>query len=558
MDLRSWVRELNRRHVIRVGMAYLVVAWLLVQVSATVAPELGLPAWTTKFVLLGAILGFPAALVLSWLFDLHPAVTADPADEQAPAAAALDPRRIAILPFSNFSSSRDDDYFADGVTEELTSVISRVSGLEVIARTSVMPYKTAPKAVAKIARDLRAGSVLEGSVRRADDRVRVTVQLIDGTSESHIWSQDYDRELRDIFAIQSSIASAVAEALQVRLLPVEQQRIEKVPTRDLAAYDLYLLGRHQLVQRNHETLLRAIALFESALAKDPTYALAAAGLGEAFMWASIGYVINAPHDAAQKARAAAELGVRLDDNLAETHVALGMVANLQYDMETAWRSLQRALELNPSSAAAHQGVAFYWIVRGDFDEQLRCIERAVELDPRSANIRTEAGWPYGYMRRYDTYLERLREALQLDPDYALAHFNVGNCLEAFGDLSGAKAAYERALQLSGGFAFAQAFLVRVEVKRGNVEGARALLDHLSERATREPGVAMPLAVAHDALGEGEKAVAWIERGYADNESAARWLHLEGFLPFEHTRDHPRFQQLLEQDDRALGRHPAGA
>lgn len=552
MDLRSWYAELRRRHVIRVGLAYFVVAWVLVQVSATVTPELDLPAWTTRFVLLTAILGFPAALVLSWLFDVRPTVGASAA-VQVPKAISLDPRRIAVLPFSNFSPGRDDDYFADGVTEELTSVISRVSGLEVIARTSVMPYKVAPKAVAEIARDLRAGSVLEGSVRRAGERVRVTVQLIDTATESHIWSQDYDREMRDIFAIQSSIARAVAAALQVRLLPVEQQRIAKAPTGNLEAYDLYLLGRHQLMQRNHDSLLRAITLFESALARDPGYALAAAGLGEAYMWASIGYVIDAPLDAAQKARAAAELAVQLDDNLAEAHVALGMVANLQYDLPTAWHALQRALELNPSSAAAHQALAFYWIVRGDFDEQLRCVERAVELDPRSASIRTEAGWPHGYMRRYDAYLARLREALELDPDYALAHFNVGNCLEAFGDLTGAKAAYERALQLGGEFAYAQAFLARVEVKLGNADGARALLDRLRERATREHGVAMPLAIAYDALGDSQNAVAWIDRGYAGNESGARWLHLEGFLPFENTRSHPRFQQLLEQEDRLLGR-----
>lgn len=561
MRLADWIAELRRRHVIRVGLIYVVVAWVLVQVASTIQEPLGLPSWTTTLVIVAGTLGFPAALVLSWLFDVTPSamprVTPDRAAETrngGDAPHSVDQRRIAILPFASFSAKQDDEYFADGVTEELTSVISRVSGLEVIARTSVMPYKTAPQPVSVIARDLRVGTVLEGSIRRAGDHVRVTVQLIDAGSEAHLWSEDYDRELSDIFAIQTSIARAVAQALRVRLLAEEEEQIDKAPTEDLEAHDLYLLGRHHLLKRNHESLLRAIDLFEKALKRDPSYALASAGLGEAWMWASIGYVMNPPADAARRARLAAEEAVRLDDGLSETHTALALVANLQSDPEAAWPALQRAIELNPSNATAYQALSFYWIVKGDFERQLHCIERAMELDPRSANIRLEAGWPHGYERRYDLFLQRAREALELDPDYALAHFNVGVALEALGDPRRALFAYERALTLGGLWGLTKGFMSRAFVKLGDEKAARSVLEEIRERASRESGLGLPLAIAHDALGEAEAAADALQRADTQGEATATsMLHLEGFLPFEATRDHPRFRALSREQALRVGR-----
>ena len=558
MSLPDLLAELKRRHVIRVTIAYVVVAWLVVQIAATIAPELELPGWTTRLVLVLAILGLPVAVVLSWLFDLSPTASGPPSPNMAPASGPptgvpADRRRIAVLPFSSFSPGKDDDYFADGITEELTSVISRVSGLEVIARTSVMPYKTEPKPVSVIARELRVGCVLEGSVRRAGEKLRVTVQLIDTSNEAHIWSEDYDRELSDVFEIQSDIARAVAGALRVRLVPGERERIDKAPTTDLQAHDLYLLGRHHLNKRNHESLLRAIDLFEQALEKDPSYALASAGLGEAWMWASVGYVADAPPDAARRALAAAEEAVRLDDGLAETHAAVGLIRNLLGDPEAALPHLQRAIALNPSSAPAYQALATYCIARGDFDGQLRDIERAVELDPRSANLRCEAGWPHFYVQRYGKALERFREALALDPEYALAHFNVGNALEALGDLEGALAAYRRTLELGGLSGLTKAYMVRALSRIGRTADAHALTAELLERAGHESGLCLPLAVCYDALGEAEDAVLWIERARARNEPGGSWLHLEGFLPFENTRPHPRFQALLDEDARRFQR-----
>lgn len=557
----DWFAELRRRHVIRVAVAYVVVAAVVVQASDLLAPNLGLPEWTTRLVIIIAALGLPIALVLSWLFDLTPSGptgTDEPVATQPPGGRTTGPApertRIAILPFSSFSPSQDDEYFADGVTEELTSVVSRVSGLEVIARTSVMPYKSAPQPVSVVARDLRVGTLLEGSIRRAGSRVRVTVQLIDTPSESHLWSQDYDREMSDIFAIQTEIALAVADALRVRLLEGEEERIEKTPTEDLEAHDLYLLGRHQLLKRNHDSLLQAIELFRRALDKDPSYALASAGLGEAWMWAGVGYVENPPDDVIERARTAAEKGVRLDDRLAETHIALAFVANMQSDMETAWSALQRAIDLNPSSAPAYQTLGLYWIAMGDFAEALRSYERAVELDPRSANLRLEAGWPPAYERRYEEFLTRIHEALELEPDYALAHFNLGACLDALGEPRKAIAAHERALELGGLWGLTKSFIVRAHMHLGERDDARAVLAEIEERAATESGLCLPLAVGYDAVGDAERAVEWIERGIARaDEPVAGWLHLEGFIPFETTRNHPRFQALLEAESRRVGR-----
>jgi len=289
------------------------------------------------------------------------------------------------------------------------------------------------------------------------------------------------------------------------------------------------------------------------LEKDPAYALASAGLGEAWTWASIGYVMDSPADAARRARAAAEEAVRLDDGIAETHVALAVAANLQGDPDAAWPAIQSAIELNPSSADAFQALAYYWIVKGDFDQQLRAIERALELDPRSPSIRLEAGWPHGYVRRYDLFLARAREALELDPDYSLAHFNLGNALDALGDSRGALAAYDRAIELGGIWGQTKGFSVRSLMKLGREHDARAVLAEILEKSEHDSNLYMPLAIAYDALGDAEEAVTWLERGYEAGTAQAGWLHLEGFVPFEATRGHPRFQALLEKDARRSGR-----
>jgi tetratricopeptide (TPR) repeat protein len=264
--------------------------------------------------------------------------------------------------------------------------------------------------------------------------------------------------------------------------------------------------------------------------------------------------MNPPADAARRARLAAEEAVRLDDGLSETHTALALVANLQSDPEAAWPALQRAIELNPSNATAYQALSFYWIVKGDFERQLHCIERAMELDPRSANIRLEAGWPHGYERRYDLFLQRAREALELDPDYALAHFNVGVALEALGDPRRALFAYERALTLGGLWGLTKGFMSRAFVKLGDEKAARSVLEEIRERASRESGLGLPLAIAHDALGEAEAAADALQRADTQGEATATsMLHLEGFLPFEATRDHPRFRALSREQALRVGR-----
>ena len=561
--------ELQRRHVVRVVVAYVVAATAVGAAADVFLPGLGAPEWVLRTVLGLLVLALPLAAALAWAYDVTPGgiertspagsspeeadLATASASEADGAEAVPSPLRLAVLPFGNIQSAREDDYFADGMTEELTSVISRVSGLEVIARTSVMPYKAAPQPVSVVARELMVGTVLEGSIRRSGDRVRVTVQLISTATEAHLWSQDYDRELSDIFAIQTEIALSVAEALRVRLLGDEEERIERAPTENLEAHDLYLLGRHQLLKRNHEGLLRAIELFEEALTKDPSYALASAGLGQAWMWASIGYVADAPPDAAARARAAAERAVQLDDRVAETHVGLAVVANLQGDADAAWPSIQRAIELNPSSAEAFQALAYYWIVKGDFTKQLEAIERAMVLDPRSPSIRLEAGWPHGYERRYELFLERAREALELDPDYALAHFNLGNSLDALGDSRAALSAYERAIELGGVWGQVKGFTVRSLMKLGREDEARAVLAEMLDNVERDTSLSVPLAIAYDALGESEEALDWLEQGYEMGMAQSGWLHLEGFVPFEATRDHPRFQALLEKDARRSGR-----
>ena len=485
-NLPALIRELRDRHVFRVLVLYVVVGSGVIEAADLLFPRLGLPEWTVQLVLGLTVVGLPMALVLAWAFELTSEgivraaaetegtvdarkqkegvgkAPAEGVDEGAAKAVdePADPRRIAILPLANIHPDRDQDYFADGMTEELISVISRIRGLEVIARTSVMAYRDTSKSVTEIGRELRVGTVLEGSVRKAGDQLRITVQLIDTQSQGHLWSEDYDREMKEIFQVQGDIARNVADALQVTLLGAEERRIERAPTDSLEAYDLYLLGRHHLSKRSDDGIRKAVEHFETATGRDPSFALAHAGLADAYVLAGIGYA--AIPDALPLARKAAVRALELDDELPEAHTSLGYVALTGgWDGQTAERELGRAIELNPSDAQAHQWFAQVALLRRRFTESVRRVDRARELDPLSVVIQDESGWPYMYMgdtRNVEIAMARFREAARMDPSFAMAQFNIGNCHEILGRLDDAISCYRKAVELSQRMPFALSFL----------------------------------------------------------------------------------------------------
>ncbi|MDX1534103.1 MAG: tetratricopeptide repeat protein, partial [Thermoplasmata archaeon] len=313
-----------------------------------------------------------------------------------------------MLPLANISPDPSDEYFADGLTEELIHALSRVSGLSVIARTSAMRYKGADRSIAEIGRELDIQTALEGSVRKAEGQVRITVQLVDTGTEDHIWSQVYDRDLEDIFAIQSDIARRVARALRVQIARRDKRALDRRATRVVDAYTLYLKGRYHWNLRTEDGFRQAISFFEEALEKDPTYARAYSGLADAYALLAW-FEMMPPHDAFPRAREAAEEALRFDDHLAEAYASLGLV-KFQYgwDWEGAEAAFHQALELDPGYPTAHHFYADYLKAMGRFEEALSEMARARELDPFSLPVHTGLGHVLYLARQYDRAIAQYR------------------------------------------------------------------------------------------------------------------------------------------------------
>ncbi|MCI4335997.1 MAG: tetratricopeptide repeat protein [Thermoplasmata archaeon] len=455
-----------------------------------------------------------------------------------------DASRIAVLPLTNISPEPKDEFLADGLTEELISVLSRVPGTRVIARTSAMRYKATTKGIAEIARELRVSNILEGSVRRDGQKLRVAVQLIDAHSEEHIWSAEYDRELSDIFSIQRDIARRVAKALRLHFRRSEQLSLERRSTPDIDAYTLYLEGRFRWNQRTEADLEAAIQLFEKAISKDPTFSLAHAGRADAYSSLALLEFLP-PSDAFPKARASAEEALRIDPNLAEAHSALGLV-RFQYEREFAGaeRELRRGIELNPNYPAAHQFYADYLKALGRFDEALKEMGRALELDPVSLAINTGLGHVLYLSRQYDRAIEQYRSALALDPDFVQAHLWFGRPYLEKGMFDEAIRELRIAVELSKGSTISLAVLAHALASAGRSPEAREILTKLLDRARTSYLPSYWIALIFTGLGETDAAMTWLERAAQERSSWLVWIKVEP--RFDALRPLPRFQSLLSR------------
>ncbi len=403
-------RELRRRKVLKVGAAYLVVAWLVIQVASTVAPQLNLPEWAPRFITLVVLLGFPVAVVLAWMLDKTPEglkVESAPTGNkhifavavvlaalaigwywkgrpEAPDAGsgAEGARSIAVLPFVNMSGDKENEFFSDGISEEILNSLAQMPDLRVAARTSSFSFKGQQKEIPDIARELNVRMVLEGSVRKQEERVRITVQLIDAETGFHAWSQTYDRELADIFAIQDEISRAIADELQVKLGAAHGDGAPQPDTISLEAYDAYLKALPLLRQRGPANLIEAERLFRVALALDPRFAKAWAGLAMTltllpeFTSAPLAQTWSEAHDAAQHALA-------LEPTLPEPYIALGYIAGGEFRFATGRALFDRALKLAPSFADGYQWYGRMLGFEGDLARASELIGKAVSLDPKA-------------------------------------------------------------------------------------------------------------------------------------------------------------------------------
>jgi TolB-like protein/Tfp pilus assembly protein PilF len=395
--------------VFKVGAAYLVVGWLLIQVSSTVAPQLNLPEWAPRLVTFIILLGFPIALVLAWIFevgtdgikvDVAPignkrviaisAILAVAAvgwywyDRPAPVGDASDARSIAVLPFVNMSDDKGNDYFSDGISEEILNVLARMSDLHVAARTSSFSFRKQEKEIPTIAHELKVRMVLEGSVRKQGERVRVTAQLIDASNGFHVWSQTFDRDLKDIFAIQDEIANAIANELQLKLDTAHPNGA--ADTADMGAYDSYLKGMALWQARGGKNLHDAIDLFHAALAKDPNYAKAWAGLALTYAILPEWSGSDALAQTSPLARDTAEHALALDSTLPEPYAVLGYMAATEFRFATARAMFKRALALAPSYATGYQWSGETLADEGDLDAALAMSRKAAALDPKSGIV----------------------------------------------------------------------------------------------------------------------------------------------------------------------------
>ncbi|KPK58197.1 MAG: hypothetical protein AMS21_10795, partial [Gemmatimonas sp. SG8_38_2] len=456
-------------------------------------------------------------------------------------------RCIAVLPFANLSTDPENEYFSDGITDDVMAQLSKIGALKVLSRTSTSRFRESELSLREIGEQLNADVILEGTVRKAGARVRIVAQLIDAEHDTHVWSDTYDRQLMDVFAIQSEVALSIAEALEAELSFGERQAIQKKPTDDLQAYDLYMLGRHHCNKRTAESLQKAIMYLEQAIARDAGYARAYAVLAEVYQFAGIGYAPLPSAEAFAKSKQMALRARELDPSSAEAHAILSFVTlGCDWDLPRAEQMALRAIELDPSHAPAHQWLAWCRIYQGEYAAAVDAWDRALELDPLSAVLITESGWPYGYTNLHEQALQRYRRALEIEPDFALAHWDVGWACQAMGRLDEAIEAYRRCLELSPDAPFAVAYLATAHVQSGRKDYGERILAELLERAEHAPGFGIYIALVAEALGRQQQALEWLERAYGDREMPLTGLQFRNLMPLTSLRGHPQFESILKR------------
>jgi TolB-like protein/Tfp pilus assembly protein PilF len=598
MNLSSFFAELRRRNVYKIAVAYAVVAWLLIQAASIFLPAFDAPPWVMKAFLIFITLCFPVALVMSWAFEITPegiklesevppnasiarrtgrkivgitvvlAVMAAglmlfkflrptsavpsrqsetaPGSQPAAAPPVISQKSIAVLPFENLSDEKQNEYFAEGVQDEILTRLAKVADLKVISRTSTLRFKSAPADLREIAKQLGVTNILEGSVQRSGDQVRVNVQLIKAGTDAHLWADTFDRRLTDIFAVESEIAKTIADTLQAKLSSSAEHVLASRPTDNPEAHELYLKGRYFWNRRTGPNLQKAVGYFEQAIEKDPKYALAYSGLADCHVLLPVYPELgSSPRDEMPKALAAAHKAVELDDTLAEAHTSLARALASDLQLSAAMSEFKRAIELNPSYATARQWFGECLQSQGRVEEGLAELTRAQEVDPLSLVINALAGFALDTVGKSNEAIAQLRKTIELDPNFANTHGMLGNVLENQGQLKEAVVEYEKSNAL-GADPIAAAQLARAYFLVGRKAEAQQFWDKLKALSERQYVPAYSLALVQLAFGDKDEALRLLEKSYQDHapfDSAdLGWILIDHRL--DSLRSDPRFKKLI--------------
>jgi len=532
---------LSRRRVIRVIILYAIAGWLVIEVTSTVLPGLNLPEWTTTLVILLVALGFPIAVGMAWAFDIGPeGVTRTgpaeptPSAEQAaapeekqnpeppvvainPAPRQVDDRSIAVLPFVNMSGDVENEYFSDGIAEEILNLLVKLPQLKVASRTSSFIFKGKEANIPTVASELGVATVLEGSVRQAGGRVRITAQLIDATTDTHLWSETYDREFKDVFAIQDDIAQSIVDALQMTLTPKERRSIQFVATSDAKAYDHYLRGRSFMYSMSRRDYQHAIRMFQQAIDLDEKYALAYAGMADAY--SHLYRYADATSENVAKAIEASKQAVELDMDSAEAHASRGLSLFISEQYEAAQDEFRGAIRLNPKLWEAHYYSGLAYSSKGDFEQAVVHYQKAIEINPADYQAPLFMAQSYASLgRKHDEMkvrlaaLNALQRYLEMNPNDTRALYSCAQNLCCVG-----------------------------ETEKGQRMAERAL-----GQDQDEPVVLYNVACFYAHAGDKERSLDLLESAVDKGWGDKAWLETDSDL--DSLRDLPRFQALLDGID----------
>ena len=464
-------------------------------------------------------------------------------------AAPADIRSIAVLPLANLSGDPEQEYFADGMTDELITDLARLGTVRVISRTSTSRYKLAQKSLPEIASELNVDAIVEGTVQSSSGRIHVTAQLVQAHPEKHLWAQSYDRPLGDAVVLQEELARAIAGAIHASITPQQQAQLGEKRNVSPQAYQLYLKGRYFWNRRTEEGLEKAIDYFQQSIAEDPDYAPAYSGLADCYNLLHF-YGGVAPEELVPKARTAAQKALALDDRLAEAHTSLAYLTHrFDWDWVTAEKEYKRALELNPNYATAHHWYAEYLMVRGRFPEAQEQLQKAKELDPLSLEITIDAGLPFYFTRQYARAIEAYQQAVQMDPNFAPAHFALRDVYELQGRFDEAAKEFRKGVALSGGSDLTVDPVARALGEQGPQGYWQKRLDLALHGPKQLRPTPTQVANLYAALGDKKHALEWLGTAYASRDDELTWLAVEPW--HDGLRSEPGFVELVHRVGLAL-------